>query len=152
MKNRYLIIVLFLISVNSIYAQKELVVKNLTGYYIKNTVQFDDDFDFIHLVVTNQDDFDSYFGIAKTMKNDIAKIDFTQNNVIAILLKPSTNSKETEIVYAELDQNKLLVQYGIKSKGKTTFLSSSLYITTIPKHITIITFKSKDNISVLEVK
>ncbi len=135
---------------NTIYKKKTM--DKLQGYFIKNTVKFDDDFDFKHIVVTNQKDFDEYFGIGKTMKNKVDKVDFEKNNVIAIATKPSKKSYKIDVVYYEFDDHKLLIQYGVAKGGKNSYESSALYLATIPKCIETVNFKSKDNVAEVEVK
>ena len=134
----------------TVYRKK--TVDKLQGYFIKNTVKFDDDFDFMHLVITNRKDFDQYFGVAKTMTNEVDPVNFEENNVIAIATKPSKTSKKIDVVYYEFDGDKLFVQYGIATGGKNSYKSSGLYLATIPKKIKTVLFKSKDNVGEVEVK
>lgn len=49
---------------NTVY--KKETIDELKGYFVKNTVRFDDNYDFKHLVVNNKKDFDKYFGAART--------------------------------------------------------------------------------------
>ncbi len=135
---------------NTVY--KKPSCDKLTGYFVKNNVKFDDNYDFKHLVITNQKDFDNYFGVAKTMNNKISTVDFEKNNVIAIIFKPSKNSKTIAVTNCEFDGDNLMVNYGVKSGAKNNYASSGLYLGTIPNNIKTVNFKSKDNTSVVDVK
>jgi len=84
---------------NTIYRKR--TIDKLNGYFVKNTVKFDDNYDFKHIVVNNKKDFDKYFGAAKTMKNTVDKVNFDESSVIAIMTKPSKFSKNIGLVYYE---------------------------------------------------
>jgi len=127
-------------------------VEELSGYFVKNTVKFDNNYDFKHLTVTNQEDFDHYFGVAQTMQNQVDKVNFAENSVIAIMTKPSEIEKKTELVYYEFDGNSLFILYQIINGDKKTYQSTSLYLASIPKNITRVKFKYRDNIGIVDVK
>ena len=127
-------------------------VKELRGYFVKNTVKFDRNYDFRHLVISNQEDFDKYFGPAKTMTNKIDKIDFTKNAVIAIITKPSNIAKKIDLVYSERNGDELLVLYQITEGDKNTYKSTGLYLATIPKTVARVKFKSRYNVGIEEIR
>ena len=127
-------------------------VEKLNGYFVKNTVQFDDNFDFKHLVITNKKDFDKHFGAAKTMKNKVDTVNFKERSVIAIVTKPSQITKKTDLVYYEFDGDNLLIRYHIREGDKNTYQSMSLYLGTIPKGITRVSFKSRYNVGIVDIK
>jgi len=127
-------------------------VEELNGYFVKNTVKFDENYDFKHLVVTNQEDFNRYFGVAQTMQNQVDKIDFEKNSVIAIMTKPSNIAKKTGLVYYEFEGDHLFVLYKIVEGDKNTYQSTSLYLATIPKDIARVKFKSRYNVGIEDVK
>ena len=124
----------------------------MNGYFVKNTVKFDDNYDFKHVVVENQKDFDKYFGVAKTMKNKVDKVNFEENSIIAIMTKPSNISKEIELVYYEFDGDKLFIQYKIREGAQNTYESTGLYLAIIPKGVASVKFKSRYNVGVVNIK
>jgi len=127
-------------------------VEELNGYFVKNTVKFNENYDFKHLVVTNQEDFDRYFGIARTMQNQVDEVNFVENSVIAIMTKPSNIAKKTGLVYHEFDGDNLFILYKIIEGDKNPYQSTSLYLATIPKNITQVKFKSRYNVGIVNVK
>lgn len=131
---------------------KKPTIEQLSGYFIKNTMKFDANFNFKNIVVTNQTDFDTYFGVAKTMKNKIDQVNFDKNNVVALMTKPSKTSKDIDILYYEFNDDILSIQYGIKEGAKNKFKSTGLYLATIPKNIKTIDIKSKENTDRLQIK
>lgn len=135
---------------NTIYKKK--AVEKLDGYFVKNTVEFDDNYDFKHIVVTSQEDFDKYFGVAKTMNNRVDKVDFEENSVIAIMAKPSKYTKKIRLVYYEFDDDKLWIKYHIAVGSENTYESTGLYLASIPKNVTSIEFRSRYNVELLDVK
>ena len=145
------IIVLETIKEGSTVFKKKLV-DPIKGYFAKNTIVFDENYDFKHLVVDNQADFVKYFGISKTMKNKVDKVDFEEHNVIAIITKPSEISKKIEIVYSEFNDDHLYIQYHISRKNENTYLLMGLSLATIPKGIKSIKFKSESNVELWSAK
>jgi predicted amidohydrolase YtcJ len=135
---------------NSIYKKK--TVEQLHGYFVKNSVKFDDNYDFKHIVVTNQKDFDEYFGVAKTMNNKIDKVNFRESAVIAIMTKPSKVSNKIKIVYTEFDGDDLFIKYAISTGNENTYQSTGLYLATIPKSVASVKFKSRYNVGVVDIK
>ena len=135
---------------STIYQKK--TVEKLDGYFIKNTVTFDDNYGFKHIVITNQKDFDQYFGVAKTMENKVDKVNFKKNSVIAIITKPANISKKIGLVYYEFDDDKLLIKYKITTGDKNTYQSTGLYLATVPKSVASVKFKSRDNEGVVDIK
>lgn len=135
---------------NTIY--KKETIDELNGYFVKNTVKFDDNYDFKHVVVDNQKDFDKYFGVAKTMKNKVDKVNFEENSVIAIMTKPSNILKEIGLVYYEFDGDKLFIQYKIREGAQNTYESTSLYLAIISKGVASVKFKSRYNVGVVDIK
>ncbi|BCG65240.1 MAG: hypothetical protein methR_P3065 [Methyloprofundus sp.] len=135
---------------NTIYQKK--TVEKLDGYFIKNTVKFDDNNNFMHVVVENKKDFNKYFGVAKTMKNKVDKVNFEENSVIAIMTKASNVPKKIEVVYYEFGGDELLIKYHIREGEKNTFESTGLYLAAIPKDVTSIKFKSRYNVGVVNIK
>ncbi len=131
-------------------AGNELVCTELRGYFVKNSVTFADSFK--HVVVNNQKDFEKYFGIAKTMNNETDKVNFDENSVIAILTKPSLVTHTIEIIYCDLAGDKLTVKYKVSNGAENSFNSSGLLLATIPKNITSVIFRTRDNVELIDLK
>ncbi len=128
----------------------QISCKAINGYFAKNTVKFSNDFK--HLVLTNQHDFDKFFGVAKTMKNKIDKIDFDKNMVVAIMTKPSKKSTEIEPVYCDHKGNKLTIKYKITEGKENSFSSTGLYLAEIPKKdIENVIFRTRNDVELIEV-
>ena len=131
---------------------KKPIVEKLSGYFAKNTVKFDDNYDFKHLVVTNPKDFDKYFGIAKTMNNQVDKVNFAENSVIAIITRPANISRKIDLIYSELKADRLLIRYHIREGSKNTYAATGLYLATIPRDVAQVKFQSRYNVGIVDVK
>ena len=148
-------IMLFTVIVATLFGFKnssqEREMKELKGYFAKNTVRFNNNFK--HIVLTNQHDFDNYFGIAKTMKNKIDKVDFNKSLVVAIMTKPADVSKKIEPVYCDLEGNKLTIKYKITEGKENSFKSTGLYLAAISKDgISSVTFRTRNEVELIEVE
>ena len=132
--------------------KEKIEIKELKGYFPKNTIKFDDNYNFKHLAVTSQEEFDQYFGVSKTMQNEIDKVNFNKNSVIAIMTKPSNISKEIKLIYYEFDSGNLFILYHIREGSANSYKSTALYLATIPKGVSTITFKSRYNIQIMKVE
>ena len=128
------------------------IVEKLNGYFVKNTVNFDDNYDFKHIVITNQKDFDKYFGIAKTMTNQVDKVNFAENYVIAIITRPAKISRKIDLIYCELNDDRLLIKYHIREGSKNPYAASGLYLATIPRNVVQVKFQSRYNVGIVDVK
>jgi hypothetical protein len=128
----------------------DMVCEELRGYFVKNSVTFADSFK--HVVVSNQKDFEKYFGIARTMNNETDKVNFDENAVIAILTKPSLVTHKIAIIYCDLADGKLTVKYKISEGAENSFKSSGLRLLSIPRSITSVVFKTRYNIELIDVK
>ena len=116
------------------------IISPLEGFFTKNTVAFENDYKYV--VVTNKASFDTNFGIAKTMNNTVAKIDFDKNNVAAIMTKPSSVQKTIVITKHCVKENEMTIVYQIKNQDEQSFTSGGLNIFEIPKTIKSIKFVS----------
>ncbi len=124
--------------------------KAINGYFAKNTIQFNNNFK--HFVLTNQHDFDNYFGVAKTMKNKVDKVDFKKNFIVAVVTKSSKIPKEIKPVYCDLENDKLTIKYKITEGKENSFMSSGLYLATVPKDgISSVIFRTRNDVELIEV-
>ncbi|MBE9547810.1 MAG: amidohydrolase [Proteobacteria bacterium] len=128
---------------STIYKRKS--VEKLNGYFVKNTLKFEENNDVISGFVNAQKVFDGLFGAGKTMANTVDKIDFAESSVVLIVTKPSKISKKIDVVYSEFNGDELFIKYSIREGNKNTFASSGLYLATIPKGVSKVQFKLKSN-------
>lgn len=74
------------------------------------------------VLIKNQNEFDENFHPAKTMTNKIPQIDFTTNNVGAIVMPTSEYDTKIVINKSYVKENVLYIRYSAdKSKEKRTF-------------------------------
>ena len=114
-------------------AAPDFKVVPLQGYFVRNTVVADQDTQ--HVLISTREEFDQYFGIAKTMTNEITAVDFTSSNVIAIFTKPSDHKTEISIEQATVEDKILTLEYKRVTGEKQSFTSRALILFTIPKDI-----------------
>ena len=113
----------------------------LKGYFVKSNVVFEGDSKYV--VVTNTDDFNQYFGIAKTMNNEVTALDFEKFNVAAIILKPSNKLHEIKLEKYTSKDGITLVGFYVEEGEERDFTASSLLLFKIPKSIKSIDFQQK---------
>ncbi|WP_026451163.1 hypothetical protein [Aequorivita capsosiphonis] len=114
-------------------------VEYLEGYFPKNDIQFNAPVK--TLIINKKEDFDKYFGIAQTMKNQVPTIDFDKNKVVAIISAPSDKKQEILIPSADLKKNRLVVKYKVMADKVTqSFTSTDLKMFLIPKSVYAIDF------------
>jgi len=116
-------------------------IEYLNGYFPRNDIFFETET--MHIIITNRDDFDNYFGIAKTMNNIISEIDFNENHVVGILTKPSDEPMVVSIQNAVANKHILTVYYKTVTMEKQSFTSSDIKIFQIPKTINSVHFSSE---------
>ena len=124
--------------------------EKLQGYFVKNTVEFDKAYKFI--AVSNQEKFDTYFGIAKTMKNEVSALDFEKYNVAAIIAKPSNTSGKIKMTKYTAEEAKQTVEFTVEKGEDKSFTSGDLLLFKIPKSRTSVDFVSKSATVNVEVK
>ena len=114
--------------------------EELKGYFVNNDVVFDKDYKFV--VVSNNEDFDKYFGIAKTMGNEISELNFEKFNVAGILSKPSNRANKIEVTTYTSKKGKTSVGFIDKVGDEQNFTSGALLLFKIPKSIISVDFVS----------
>ncbi len=144
-KNSIVILLIIAFSTSCSSGDKQ---KALEGYFVKNNVVFQSNVE--HLVLTNKADFDTYFGVAKTMKNDITEVNFETNNVLAIISKPSDNTKLGINSMSE-DNNMFTIDYQLSKKEKQSHTSSDVKLFTIPKTVKQVKFVSGETSKLVDV-
>ena len=112
--------------------------EELKGYFVKNNVVFDSDYKFV--AVSNQEDFDKYFGIAKTKNNEITALDFDKFNIAGILVKPSNKASKIEMTKYTSEGAKTIVGFTSVFGKEQNFTSGALMLFKIPKSRTSVDF------------
>jgi len=114
--------------------------EKIRGYFVKNTVDFDGENKFV--VVSNQEDFDTYFGVGKTTKGVVTEIDFDKFNVAGILIKPSDTATSIKMSKFTAEGGKQIVGFTVFLGDKQSFTSSPVLLFKIPKSRTSVDFVS----------
>lgn len=122
----------------------------LTGYYIKNTVDFDQAYKFV--AVSNQEAFNNYFGIAKTMKNKVSDLDFEKFNIAGILVNPINKANTINITKFTAEGAKQIVNFTTIIGKEQTYTSGELVLFKIPKSRTSVVFDSGGEVVTVEVE
>lgn len=114
-------------------SNSESDVELIEGYFPKNNIEFSQPIKVI--TIANKQDFDSYFGVAKTMTNNISKIDFDKNKVVALIARPSNKEQTINIIETKLKNNKLAINYKLEIGESQSFSSSDLKMFKVPKSV-----------------
>lgn len=121
-------------------ATSETPIELIEGYFPKNDIEFNQP---VRVIVTkNKEDFDKYFGVAKTMTNTVFEIDFDKNKVVAIVAKPTDRKQTIKISETKLKNNKLVIKYKLEIGDSQSFSSSDLKMFKVPKSIKAIEVSS----------
>lgn len=121
-------------------ANSETPIELIEGYFPKNDIEFNQP---VKVIVTgNKEDFDRYFGVAKTMINTVSEIDFDKNKVVAIVAKPTDRKQTIKISETKLKNNKLVIKYKLEIGDSQSFSSSDLKMLKVPKSIKAIEVSS----------
>ena len=112
--------------------------EELKGYFVKNNVVFDSDYKFV--AVSNQEEFDKYFGIAKTKNNEITALDFDKFNIAGILVQPSKKASKIEMTKYTSEGAKTIVGFTSVFGKEQNFTSGGLMLFKIPKSRTSVDF------------
>ena len=119
--------------INSLQNWKDFTIIPLKGYFLKNTITLPQNVN--TKVFNSQEEFDSYFGIAKTMDNTIAPINFEDERVASILLGPTDQNiaiKSKEVKYIDKE---LQVQFEIIKDDKyQSYTTTPILLFKIPKN------------------
>ncbi|MBV7528840.1 hypothetical protein [Chitinophaga sp. sic0106] len=81
----------------------QLDVKPLSGFFVKNTVKVSDSLTF--WVIDNQQSFDSLFGVARTMTDNVVAPDFGTSVVIAASMPATYYGTQVSLDSATLNTN-----------------------------------------------
>lgn len=104
------------------------VAKN---YFVKNTIENK----LIELSITNQENFNNLFGIARTMGSNgkPTPIDFNTQYVIAVINPISDDVSALECKALEMKSEKLILDYSVEKTNKQSFQSRHTLILIVDK-------------------
>lgn len=119
-------------------AHSSFTVELLEHYFPKNDIEFNSPVR--AMVISDKVRFEQFFGIAKTMNNESATINFEEKKVVALIAKPSDVKQEVLITATELKNNKLLVKYKLKHGETQSFTETDLKMFTIPISVYAVDF------------
>lgn len=112
--------------------QKRVVVKPLSGYFVNNAVKMTDSIQC--WVINNPAEMKQIFGMAKTMNNTIDTIDFSQNLLAAVVLRPSDLTQTIELSRSFEQDGNIDLHFAIRvDTPKTTYTKSMAWLGAIPK-------------------
>lgn len=104
----------------------------LNNYFTKNTVELTEEVNF--RVFNKATDFDSTFGVAQTMNNNVVRPDFNGQTVVAVLLHSTNRETKVQIESAEVIGQDVNVYYSVVDTGKTlSFTTSPNAVVAIPR-------------------
>jgi hypothetical protein len=112
-------------------AAVQLAFSPIENYFLKNTVQLPDSVNF--LIIANQSEFDSLFGVAKTATNEITAPDFIINHTIAITTSPTNIKTTIELEKVELGESTINVFAKIVRGEKESATSTPAKVYAIEK-------------------
>lgn len=120
----------------------ESTIEVMEGYFPKNNLQFNQPIRII--TINNKQDFDQFFGIARTMTNSVSEIDFEKNKVVAIVARPLDRKQTIHIIETKLKNNKLAINYKLEIGEPQSSTSSSLKMFKVAKSVYAIDVYSND--------
>ncbi len=114
---------------------KDFKLQLLEGYFLKNHVTLQDDIN--TMVFNTKEDFDNYFGIAKTMDSIISPIDFNKERVAGVLINPTDIKIEFSVISVKEVDTSLQIVYTLIKGEKQSFITTPIYLFKIPKNNTL---------------
>ncbi|RAJ85629.1 hypothetical protein CLV59_102334 [Chitinophaga dinghuensis] len=112
----------------------QLDVTPLSGYFVKNNIEVKDSLTF--WIIDNQQTFDSLFGIAKTMNNNIVAPDLGTNLVVAVTMPATPYNTQISLVSATLNTDTNNAEFHFSAAGSPEQSSSTivpLWLGSFPK-------------------
>lgn len=109
-----------------------IAVKPIQGYFVKNTVAQTDSI--TCWVISNEKQQDSILAVAKTMTNKIDTLDFANNIITAVMLRPSELSQDVRLTSSVISENEVHLHFAVKrDTPKRTFTAAALWMGALPK-------------------
>ncbi|WP_119077870.1 hypothetical protein [Chitinophaga alhagiae] len=115
-------------------------VKPLQGYFVKNTVVQGDSV--TCWVINSPQQQDSILAPAKTMTNTIDTLDFANNIITAVVLRPSELTQDIQLSSGMVTENEVHLHFAIRADTpKRTFTAAALWMGAVPRKPGIRTIK-----------
>lgn len=109
-----------------------VAVKPIQGYFVKNTVAQTDSI--TCWVISNEQQQDSILAVAKTMTNKIDTLDFANNIITAVMLRPSELAQDVRLTSSVISDNEIHLHFAVKADTpKRTFTAAALWMGAVPK-------------------
>ncbi len=125
-------------------ALESIPVKMMSGYFLKNSYQFQEDI--ACFIFTDQASFDTYLGVGRTMNNQPDQPDFAQNTLAAIACKPADVKTDIAVTKSEIvNGNTVNIHFEIKKGEKLTYTMQPLALFSFEKKAGIRTVNFIEN-------
>ncbi len=116
----------------NVVMQKDVVIRPLSGYFVNNTVKMTDSVQC--WVINNPDEMKKIFGVAKTMNNTIDTVNFSENLLAAVVLRPSDLTQTIELTRSYVSDENMDLHFAIRvDTPKTTYTKAMAWLGAIPK-------------------
>lgn len=113
-------------------ANSALDVQPLSNYFVKNNIKITDSLTF--WVIDNKASFDSLFGMAKTMTNEIVNPDFGTHVVIAATMPATAYKTQIQLLSATNDNdNNAEMHFVAVGAEKQSATITPVWLGTLPK-------------------
>lgn len=109
---------------------KDLPVSLLSGYFLNNTVERSDAMAFY--VIDDQAEFEKYFGVAKTMTNEITQVDFKTERVGALIHPDANNEVKISVNKLQREGEKAMVDFSVSTGAPQSFTISPVVLFKLP--------------------
>jgi hypothetical protein len=120
--------------------QKDVVIKPLSGYFVKNTIKQNDAV--VCWVINSPEEMQRVFGVAKTVSNTIDTVDFNTQLLTAVTLQLSDLEQQIELTSSKQEGNTVELHFAIMTEGKRrSFTTAMAWLGAIPKNPDIKTVK-----------
>lgn len=121
-----------------------IAVKPIQGYFVKNTVAQTDSV--TCWVISDEKQQDSILGVAKTMTNKIDTLDFANNIITAVMLRPSELAQDVQLTSSVISDDEVHLHFAIKADTpKRTYTAAALWMGAVPKTPGIKTIRFYNN-------
>lgn len=115
-------------------------VKSLQGYFVKNTVKQTDSV--TCWVINSPQQQDSILAPAKTMNNTIDTLDFANNIITAVVMRPSELMQDIQLSSSVVTEDEVHLHFAMRADTpKRSFTAAALWMGAVPKKTGIKTVK-----------
>ncbi|WP_346317187.1 hypothetical protein [Chitinophaga sp. YIM B06452] len=112
--------------------QKDIVIKPLSGYFVKNTIKQNDSV--VCWVINNRQEMEKVFGMAKTVSNTIDTVDFNTHLLTAVTLRLSNLEQKIALTSSKQEGDAVDLHFSIMEEGPSrSFTTAMAWLGTIPK-------------------